>query len=133
LEHYDNIEVLRYVVDTPDGQKVELYYQTIKFVPLWNNLLKDVEQERISKLQEVTMQYSHSSTLKEFAEDIKDYLASFARKECYGSHFPKEDFTRFWILPEGMRKSILYNTLQQGCKANPSFTYKLFLEGELQN
>ena len=36
-------------------------------------------------------------------------------------------------MPEGMRKSILYNTLQLGAKANPSFTYKLFLEGELQD
>jgi hypothetical protein len=35
------------------------------------------------------------------------------------------------VLPEGTRKNILYNTLNQGCKANPSFSYKLFLEGEL--
>ena len=32
-----------------------------------------------------------------------------------------------------MRRTILYNTLQQGCKANPSFTYKLFLEGTIQD
>lgn len=44
LERYDNIEVVRFVVDTPDGQKVELYYQSLAIVPLWNNLLKDVEQ-----------------------------------------------------------------------------------------
>lgn len=38
---------------------------------------------------------------------------------------------RFWLLPDTIRKTILYNTLQQGCKANPSFTYKLYLEGTL--
>lgn len=36
-------------------------------------------------------------------------------------------------MPEGTRKSILYNSLQLGAKANPSFTYKLFLEGDLQD
>lgn len=34
-------------------------------------------------------------------------------------------------MPEKLRKTILLNTLLQGCKANPSFTYKLFTEGEL--
>ena len=49
-QNYDNIEVERFVVDTLDGQKVEIYYQNITIIPLWNNLLKDVEQERITKL-----------------------------------------------------------------------------------
>ncbi len=49
--------------DTPDGQKVELYYQPLTIVPLWNNLLKDVEQERISKLTDLQMQFSHYSSL----------------------------------------------------------------------
>lgn len=44
LDSYDNIEVRRSVEDTPDGQKVELYYQPLTMIPLWNNLLKDVEQ-----------------------------------------------------------------------------------------
>ena len=62
LERYDSTEVKRWVVDTPDGQKVEIYYQTIKVIPLWNNLLKDVEQERITKLTDVTMQFSREAT-----------------------------------------------------------------------
>ena len=41
LKRYDNYEVKRWVVDTFDGQKVELYYQQLKLIPLWNNLLKD--------------------------------------------------------------------------------------------
>ena len=74
FDSYDNIEVKRFVVDTPDGKKVELYYKTIKFLPLWNNLLKDVEQERISKLPEVTIQYSHHVTLGEFLLEIEPLL-----------------------------------------------------------
>lgn len=58
-------------------------------------------------------------------------MATHAKKECYGSVFPHSNFLRFWLLPETMRKTILYNTLQQGCKANPSFTYKLYLDGQL--
>ncbi len=34
-------------------------------------------------------------------------------------------------MPEKLRKPILLNTLHQGCKANPSFTYKLFTTGQL--
>lgn len=67
LARYDNIEVKRWVVDTLDGQKVEMYYQSVNFIPLWNNLLKDVEQERVSKLTEITMQFSHHSTLQELS------------------------------------------------------------------
>lgn len=80
FEHYDNVEVKRLVVDTPDGQKVELYYKTIKLIPLWNNLLKDVEQERISKLTEITMQYSSHATLKDFTTDLEPILEKYGRK-----------------------------------------------------
>ena len=34
-------------------------------------------------------------------------------------------------MPEGTRKNVLVNTLLQGTKANPSFSYKLFLDGSL--
>lgn len=34
-------------------------------------------------------------------------------------------------MPDKLRKPILLNTLLQGCKANPSFTYKLFTQGHL--
>ena len=77
------------------------------------------------------MQYSAHASLADFASDLQPMLANVARKECYGTRFPKRDFLRFWLPPEGTRKTILYNSLQLGCKANPSFTYKLFFEGEL--
>jgi hypothetical protein len=32
---------------------------------------------------------------------------------------------RLWLLKEDTRPNILCNQLMQGCKANPSFTYKL--------
>lgn len=86
-----------------------------------------MEQERISKLPEVTIQYSPQASAGDLSRDIESILAAYARKECYGSDFPKSTFLRFWVMPEGTRKTILYNTLHQGCKANPSFSYKLYL------
>jgi hypothetical protein len=72
--------VKRFVVDTLDGQKVELYFQSLTIVPLWNNLLKDVEQERITKLQEVVIQYSANAPLSNLIEDFEGPLASFGKK-----------------------------------------------------
>lgn len=77
------------------------------------------------------MQFSHYASLEDFADEIEDRLAAYGRKEIYMSRFPSTNFVRFWLLPENIRKTILYNTLQLGCKANPSFTYKLYLEGTL--
>lgn len=70
----------RFVVETLDGQKVELYFQSLTIVPLWNNLLKDVEQERITKLQEVNIQYSSNAALNNLIEDFEGSLASFGKK-----------------------------------------------------
>ncbi len=38
-----------------------------------------------------------------------------------------------WLMPEDTRPNILVNILATGCNANPSFTYKLFCEGEYMN
>ena len=51
-----------------------------------------------------------------------------------GSHyypisFPKPIPMKFWLLPMDTRKTPLLNTFLAGCKANPSFSYKLYLDG----
>lgn len=35
-----------------------------------------------------------------------------------------------WLTPDKTEKKILYNTFMQGCKANSTFSYRLYLEGE---
>lgn len=35
-----------------------------------------------------------------------------------------------WILKEDLEKNIFFNTLRQGCKANNTFDYKLYLDAE---
>ena len=38
---------------------------------------------------------------------------------------------RMWFVNGDIRKNILLNLFLQGCKANPSFSYKLYLDAEL--
>jgi len=42
LDDYGNIEIKRFVVDTNDGKKVELYYQKITVIPLTMENLKNI-------------------------------------------------------------------------------------------
>jgi hypothetical protein len=35
-----------------------------------------------------------------------------------------------WLLPEDTQPNVLVNVLMTGCKANPTFTYKLFTDGQ---
>jgi len=127
------------VADTTDGKKVELYFQNLTLIPLSPSLLKDIEHERITKFSEVTLQYSKYASIKELTDSIDRSLADWAKKESYSSYsssfqrfnhyslsFPSGNFLKLWIAPEGTRKTILLNTLHQGCKANPSFSYKLY-------
>jgi hypothetical protein len=36
---------------------------------------------------------------------------------------------KLWLCKENTHKQVLYNSLMQGCKANSTFSYKLFFEG----
>lgn len=38
---------------------------------------------------------------------------------------------KVWLLREDLEKNIFFNMLRQGCKANNTFEYKLYIEGEL--
>ncbi len=37
---------------------------------------------------------------------------------------------KVWLSPEKTQKQILYNTFLQGCKANSTFSYRLYFDGE---
>lgn len=89
-------------------------------------ILKDIEQERTTKLKEVTVQFSKYSTIEEFGKKVGGLLRTWIEYE-ERVYVGNEDFLKLWIMPEKVRKPILLNTFLQGCKANPSFSYKLFL------
>jgi hypothetical protein len=48
---------------SPDGKIVELYFQKIALVPMIMTILKDIEQERTTKLTEATVQFSKYATV----------------------------------------------------------------------
>lgn len=50
FEGYRKIQVLRNVVDTLDGNKVELYFQQMSISPLCMTTMKDIEHEHTTKL-----------------------------------------------------------------------------------
>lgn len=50
IEEHEGYTLKRKIEESPDGKVVELYFQKIALVPMVMSILKDVEQERISKL-----------------------------------------------------------------------------------
>lgn len=130
FKEYKGFTLRRLVRETPDGKVVELHYQRIALVPMIMSILKDIEQERITKLNEVTVQFSKYATIEEFISKVGRVLRDWIENE-ERVNIAMEDFIKLWIMPDKLRKPILLNTFLQGCKANPSFTYKLFIEGDI--
>lgn len=60
------IAVKRFVVEGNDGKIVELYYRRIPIIPIISDILKDVEHERTSKLNEVYIYFSKYATVANF-------------------------------------------------------------------
>ena len=115
------------VVETPDGNKVELYYQQVTLSPLCMSSLKDIESERITKLPEVKFQFSRYATVGRLISASEESIADWLKKDVY-AQFPDRNFMKLWMLPLDTRKNVFINTLIQGTKANPSFSYKLYID-----
>lgn len=60
----DSLELKRYVVETPDGKKVELYYRKLTIIPIFNEYLKDIEKDLTEKFIFITFQFSHYKTVE---------------------------------------------------------------------
>jgi len=58
------------------------------------------------------------------------YIKDEARKKKLANLDNKEPL-RLWLLPQEADKSLLFNSFQQGCRANKSYEYRLFLDAEL--
>ena len=75
------------------------------------------------------IQVSHYLTINDLwlltKQKVKDFVSA-----NYTVRFKEDIPLRFWLLPEDTRPNILINTLLTGCKANPTFTYKVFCDGE---
>lgn len=61
---YQCHSVKRKIEESPDGKIVEVYFQKVSLVPMAMTMLKDIEQERTTKLTEVTLQFSKYATVE---------------------------------------------------------------------
>lgn len=90
--------IKRFVVEGNDGKIVELYYKKIPVVPIVSDILKDIEHERTSKLNEVNVYFSKYDTVANFIEiagrAIKRWVEG--KKSVY---IASENFMKLWMMP----------------------------------
>ena len=103
----------------------------IHAIVLFNDFCKDIEQDRTQKFLEVHCQYSLYSTVRDFIEDLTSYVRKYADEKHRYAKISKNHLMKVWLLKEDLEKNIFFNMLRQGCKANNTFEYKLYIEGEL--
>jgi hypothetical protein len=63
-----------------------------------------------------------------FAQNILRYI----KREIKNKYLSLSEGVpiRFWLMPNDFQKNILLNTFRQGCRANPTFAYKLYIDGD---
>ena len=101
---------------------------------VWNDFCRDVESNRVSKFTEVTMQYSHYETVGDMADETLRYIKAYVnRKRTVDLDSEGGRPIKFWLLPFETEKNIWFNTLRQGCTANTTYDYRLYMEGEFMD
>jgi hypothetical protein len=73
-------------------------------------------------------QIPHYIKVLDFENLVKNKLKDFVNANSF-ANFESDVPVRMWLLPEDNQPNVLVNVLMTGCKANPSFTYKLFTDG----
>ena len=71
------------------------------------------------------LQVPHYLSIESVCELIKYKLKDFISSNYYVKLAPGIPI-RMFLMPEDTRSNIMVNVLLTGCKANPTFTYKLF-------
>lgn len=94
--------------------------------------LKDIEHERVHKMMENNFQVSRYCRLQEVVDLCKSVwgkmiVNSPGAYHMYPPILAEGKPVKMWRLSDETEKTILMNTLQMGCKSNPTFGYKLFL------
>lgn len=77
-------------------------------------------------------QVPHYISIYNFENLVKYKLKDFVSANAWVD-FQSDIPIRMFLLPEDTQPNILINVLLTGCKANPTFSYKLFTDGEYLN
>jgi hypothetical protein len=70
----------------------------IHAIVLYNDICKDIEQDRIQKFPEVHFQYSLYSTVKNLIEDLTSYVRKYLDEKSRFSKISKTHPMKVWIL-----------------------------------
>ena len=74
------------------------------------------------------IQISHYVSVLDFEDMVKFKLRDHVSANAF-AQFPSDVPVRMWLMPDDTQPNILVNLLMTGCKANPTFTYKLYTDG----
>jgi hypothetical protein len=77
----------------------------------------------------IKFQVPHYISVFNFENLVKNKLKDFVNASTWVD-FPSDLAVRMWLLPEDTQPNVLINVLYTGCKANPSYNYKLYTDGE---
>lgn len=101
----------------------------LTIIPTNNLILKDVEYESRTTLLNYSLQFSRYATVEQLENAIKREIVNKLGYQ-YNSKVDPKVPVKLWLAPEKSQKQILFNTFLQGCKANSTFSYRLYFEGE---
>lgn len=73
-------------------------------------------------------QVPHYISINNFENLVKNKLKDYVTASSWVD-FPSDLQVRMWLLTEDTEPNILANMLFTGCKANPTFNYKLYTTG----
>ncbi len=76
----------------------------------------------------IKFQVPHYISVLNLENLVKNKLKDFVSASSW-IDFPSDVPVRMWLLPEDTQPNILINVLVTGCKANPTFNYKLYTDG----
>lgn len=123
----------RYLEKTLDGKKVEVHYKRIPAAVAFNEYMREIERQYVSTLKRVNFQLPQYRPLEpEMIAQISAKVKSFVKKE-FGFIANNVDFTtdavKVWISNEELTEKQLLNAFYKACKANISYSYKVFFPG----
>jgi hypothetical protein len=133
-ENYQHYSFRRYLENTQDGKKVEVYFYRAKAIILYNEVLKEIEREYVGGFKKVELQLPRFRVVgQEMMAELTERVKGFVRRgenPAWGMTSFSKDNMRVWAVSDDLTESKLMSHLSKCCRANTSYHYKIYLPGE---
>lgn len=107
---------------------------------LFNELLKNVETDRVTKFKRVRIQLPQYQPLEEalwkhFNEKLKIYVKEVLSKEYFRYSYSHTDYgfapdpVKVWKIHDDMSQAKFLDHLMKGCKSCRSLSYRMYFPG----